>query len=312
MSVLGSIIDRLKLVFRVGSYDLVVIQREAMMFGPAFFEWLYGIVGKVPTVLDLDDATYVPYISPRFGRLGSYFKFFGKTDRLIDRSSLVVCGNRFIAEYVEDRGNRAIIIPTVVDGDKFCPLEHNNEVVVIGWIGTHSTYQFLERLFPVFRRLSAKYQFVVRVIGSGKRAIDLPGVEVEVLDWDLGREISDFQTLDIGVYPIFPGGSANSAWIQGKSGFKAIQYMAVGVPFVMSPIGVCDEIGDPDKTHLNAETDDDWYNSLDLLLSDRHRSRSIGDAGRAFFKANYDLSRFVEVLAKELVSVANNEHSSRN
>lgn len=311
-SVVGSLIDRLKLLLSLRTYDLVIVQREAMMFGPAVFEWLFGIVGKVPMVLDLDDATYVSYVSPRFGRFGSMLKFFGKTDRLIDRSSIVVCGNRFIAEYVEGRGKRAIVIPTVVDGDEFCPLEHKNDIPVIGWIGTHSTYQFLERLFPVFQRLAAKHKFVLRVIGSGKRAIDLPGVEVEVLDWDLGREISDFQTLDIGVYPIFPGGSANSAWIQGKSGFKAIQYMAVGVPFVMSPVGVCAEIGEPGATHLNAESDDDWYNSLDLLLSERERCRSMGDAGRAFFKANFDLSRFVGVLANELVSLANNEHSSRN
>lgn len=311
-SVVRSIIDRIKLLFSLRTFDLVIVQREAMMFGPAVFEWLYKIIGGGPMVLDLDDATYVSYVSPRFGRLGSMLKFFGKTDGLIDWSSMVVCGNRFIAEYVEGRGKRAVVIPTVVDGDEFCPLEQKNDVVVIGWIGTHSTYQFLERLFPVFRRLAAKHKFVLRVIGSGKRAIDLPGVEVEVLDWELGREISDFQTLDIGVYPIFPGGSANSAWIQGKSGFKAIQYMAVGVPFVMSPVGVCAEIGEPGATHLNAETDDDWYNSLDLLLSERERCRSIGDAGRAFFAANFDLSRFVGVLANELVSVANNEHLSRN
>ena len=283
-----------------------------MMFGPAVFEWLYQRFGRIPMVLDLDDATYIPYVSPRFGRLGSKLKFFGKTDRLIDRSALVVCGNRFIAEYVRRRGRRAIVIPTVVDGNVFRPNERKNEVAVVGWIGTHSTYQFLERLFPVFQRLASRHTFVLRVIGSGRNVIDLPGVNVEALDWELEREVTDFQSLDIGVYPIFPGGSANSDWIQGKSGFKAIQYMAVGVPFVMSPVGVCAEIGEPGATHLNAESDDDWYNSLELLLVDRRRRSSTGDAGRAFFTANFDLCRFAGVLASELDSVANDEHSSCN
>ncbi len=44
--------------------------------------------------------------------------------------------------------------------------------------------------------------------------------------------------------------------------------MAAGVPFVMSPVGVCAEMGDVGKTHLNAETEEDWYNSLDRLLGD--------------------------------------------
>lgn len=311
-SLVRSIGKRIGLLINLGHYDLMIVQREAMMFGPAVFEWLYQRFGRLPMVLDLDDATYIPYVSPRFGRLGSQLKFFGKTDRLIDRSSLVVCGNRFIAEYVRGRGRRAIVIPTVVDGNVFCPSGRKNKVPVVGWIGTHSTYQFLERLFPVFQRLASRHTFVLRVIGSGRDVIDLPGVNVEALDWELEREVTDFQSLDIGVYPIFPGGSANSDWIQGKSGFKAIQYMAVGVPFVMSPVGVCAEIGEPGATHLNAESDDDWYNSLELLLVDRQRRSSIGDAGRAFFTANFDLCRFAGVLASELDSVANNEHSSRN
>lgn len=304
-SLLRSVSKRILLSFTVRNYDLIIVQREAVMFGPAVFEWFYQRFGRVPMVLDLDDATYVSYVSPRFGRLGSKLKFFGKTDRLIDRSCLVICGNRFIADYVNDRGKQAIVIPTVVNGDVFCPLEHKNDAPVIGWVGTHSTYQFLERLFPVFQRLASRHTFVIRVIGSGKREIDLPGVEVQVLDWDLGREISDFQALDIGVYPIFPGGSANSAWIQGKSGFKAIQYMAVGVPFVMSPIGVCAEMGEPGETHLNAESEDDWYNALDELLSNSERRSKMGLAGRRYFDQSYNLAEQAKKLAAGMQSVVN-------
>lgn len=144
-----------KRVFELGEirkYDLIFVQREAMLFGPPIFEWLYQLVGRMPLVLDLDDATYVRYVSPRFGRLGSALKFFGKTDRLIRRASVVTCGNHFIAEYVEAKGTRAAVIPTVVDTAVYCPAERDNEIPVLGWIGTHSTFPFLKRLFPEIGR----------------------------------------------------------------------------------------------------------------------------------------------------------------
>ncbi len=301
--ILRSVYKRIALLFTVRNYDLIIVQREAMIFGPAVFEWLYQRFGRVPMVLDLDDATYISYVSPRFGKLGSTLKFFGKTDRLIDRSRLVICGNTFIAEYVNSRGKEALVIPTVVNGDIFCPVEHRNDSPVIGWIGTHSTYQFLERLFPVFRRLSEKYRFKLRIVGSGRSDVSITGVDVEVVDWDLGREVADFQNLDIGVYPIFAGGSAESEWVLGKSGFKAIEYMAVGVPYIMSPVGVCAEIGEPGITHLNAHSDDDWYNSMSELLRNIERRSEMGLAGRTHFADNYDLATQAKKLASCLLTV---------
>src|SRR5690606_13743334 len=122
---------RLGEVFSAGKHDLLFVQREAMFFGPAIFEYLMQMAGGLPMVLDLDDATYVPYTSPSYGKLGSSLKFFGKADRLISRAAAVTCGNRFIAEYVESKGTPATVIPTVVDTDIFRPAESQNEVPVI-------------------------------------------------------------------------------------------------------------------------------------------------------------------------------------
>lgn len=302
-SMLRSILLRVKLLAEIRNFDLLFIQREAMIFGPAIFEWLYQRIGRLPVVLDLDDATYVRYVSPRFGKIGSLFKFFGKTDRLIDRADVVICGNRFIADYVEKRGTKAVIIPTIVDTDVFTTVQKNNDPPVLGWIGTHSTFPFLERLLPVLADLAKKHKFKLRVVGSGRKEIEVEGVEVENLDWSLEREVSDFQSLDIGLYPLDTKGSLDPAWLAGKSGFKAIQYLAVGIPFVMSPIGVCAEIGEPGKTHFNAETAEDWYNSLDRLLCDSELRVTMGKAGRDHSIANYGLEQHSAVLADTLRSV---------
>jgi len=299
-SLTKSVFRRVSEVSKVRRYDVLLVQREAMIFGPAVFEWIFQKFGNIPMILDLDDATYISYKSPTYGKIGSFFKFFGKTDKLIRRAKVVICGNRFIAEYVESKGAKAVVIPTVVDTDVFCPVEKNNETLVIGWIGTHSTFPFLESIFPALQKLAEKHEFILKIVGAGRENIKLDGVKVENLTWNLEREVADFQSLDIGLYPIQTAKSAPEEWILGKSGFKAIQYLAVGIPFVMTPIGICAEIGVPNETHFNASNNEEWYNSLDKLLSDVALRRRFGEKGREHILANYMVSSQTEIWANVL------------
>lgn len=302
--ILPPVLHRLMQLSEIRNFDVLFIQREAMFFGPAFFENLYRIIGNVPIVLDLDDATYVGYQSPVYGKFGSFLKFFGKTDKLIRHAQIVTCGNHFIAEYVCKKETKNVIIPTVVDTEVFCPVEKTNELPVIGWIGTHTTFPLLESIFPVLQKLAKKHKFVLKIVGAGRERIELDGVNIENLSWKLEREVSDFQSLDIGLYPLKSIHSASDEWILGKSGFKAIQYLAVGVPYVVSPIGVCAEIGEPNLSHFSATDAEDWYNSLDKLLSDAKMRREMGIKGRKYSLANYTVSKQADILAQTFRSIA--------
>ena len=283
--------------FQMGNYDLLFVQREAMFFGPAFFEWIFQKIGNVPLILDLDDATYLSYVSPTYGRFGSFFKFFGKTNKMIKRADAVICGNRFIAEYVTGKGAKAFVIPTVVDTEKYFPGQKTNAIPVIGWIGTHSTFPFLESIFPVLEELGKKYEFVLKIVGAGRESIKLSGVKIENLKWSLEREIADFQSLDIGLYPITTSASASDQWVLGKSGFKAIQYLAVGVPYVVTPIGVCAEIGIDGKTHFSASSKEQWYDALEKLLKSPKLREDFGKGGREYALENFTVKQQTDKIA---------------
>jgi len=281
--------------------DVILVQREAMMFGPPLVERLAMRMGRCPMVLDLDDATYVSYLSPTYGRLGSALKWFSKTDDLIRWAKIVTCGNRPIAEHVAALGKQAGIIPTVVDTDRFRPRPdtHAEHVSVLGWIGTHSTYQYLASIFPALQRLAHAQHFRLKVVGAGQEKIAIPGVEVENLAWSLEREIADFQSFDIGLYPML-----EDDWSVGKSGFKSVQYMAVGVPFVTTPVGACAEIGEPNVTHLFARSQDEWCAALAHLLADENLRRRMGAAGRLHALEHYTVAVQAQKLANVLRAVS--------
>jgi glycosyltransferase involved in cell wall biosynthesis len=306
IGVAGSVARRVFEISAIKNFDLLLVQREAMFLGPAMFEWIYQYIGKMPMVLDLDDATYIPYTSPVYGKLGSSLKFFGKTDRMIKRSSAVICGNRFIAEHAEQLGAITAVIPTVVDLAEFVPIGKSDPMPVIGWIGTHSTFPFLQTLFPVIRRLAEKYQFQLKIVGSGVDNIKVEGVDVIAKPWVLAGEIADFQSLDIGLYPLAQTEIVGQEWLAGKSGFKAVQYMAVGIPFVMTPVGVCAELGLAGQTHFNAETPDEWYDALESLLTKTDERKAAGARGRRYAEKNFDLIIQAGKLADVLRSAAAN------
>ncbi|MEP6922644.1 MAG: glycosyltransferase family 4 protein [bacterium] len=304
LGLFGATVRRLEDILRTRSFDAVLIQREALLLGPPVIEWLMTRIGRRPLILDLDDATYVPYVSQSYGRLGGALKWFKKTDELIRWASVVTCGNRFIAEHVEAEGSHAVVIPTVVDTDLFRPLNPppNNDVPVIGWIGTHSTFAFLETILPVLQDLARTHRFRLKIVGAGRDRIELSGVEVENLPWELGREIADFQSLDIGLYPLDLNPSSPAEWLAGKSGFKSIQYMTVGVPYVVTPAGVCAEIGTAGVTHLPAATREEWHASLAYLLSDQGARRKMGAAGREYALKHYALGEQADKLAAAIRS----------
>ena len=288
--------------------DVVLIQREAMLFGPPVVEWFVTHALQRPMVLDLDDATYVSYDSPTYGAIAKSLKWFSKTDDLIRWAKVVVCGNRSIAEYAKSKGASASVIPTVVDPEIFKPAARpdRNAPLTLGWIGTHSTFPYLESIFPVLSSLANHYDFRVKIVGAGRDNVTIPGVKIDNIPWSLEREVSDFQSIDIGLYPI-DARLYSGKWAQGKSGFKSVQYMAVGVPFVATPVGGSAEIGEVEVTNFFASTNDEWYRTLECLIKDGDRRREMGAAGRDHVIAHYGLEDQADKLALLLRDAAHSQ-----
>ena len=300
VALLKSGLLRLKDLLLLSSADVVFVQREAMLFGPPLFEWLAARVFRRPLVLDLDDATYVPYTSPTYGKLGKALKWFSKTDDLIRWADIVTCGNRAIAEYARSKGAKTRIIPTVVNTDIFRPPSRMpHDPLVLGWIGTRTTFPYLKSVFPALQELARTHPFRLKIVGGGERTTNIPGVEVENLEWTLEGEVEDFQSIDIGLYPIDPT-LYPERWAAGKSGLKGIQYMAIGIPFVATPVGAIQEIGKAGVTHLHALTNVEWQEALKLLLFNPELRRAMGTSGRHHVVEHYSLSEQAEKLAQAL------------
>ena len=278
--VLQNINRRLNETKSLAGYDLVYVFREAALLGPAWFERRIARSG-IPMVFDFDDAIFVAYRSPSNGYL-SYLKFPNKTGEICRLSAHVMAGNQYLADYARQFNERVTIIPTTIDTEKYQLAEPKAEpeTLTIGWSGSFSTAQHLATLSDVLQELAGQEKFRLRVIGAPK--FELPGVDVEVIKWRSETETEDLRTIDIGVMPL-----PDDEWSKGKCGLKALQYMALGIPTVCSPVGVNSTIIQDGENGFLADGKDEWIEKLKSLLHSAELRRKLGAAGRETVEKGY-------------------------
>jgi glycosyltransferase involved in cell wall biosynthesis len=97
------------------------------------------------------------------------------------------------------------------------------------------------------------------------------------------------QDIDIGLMPL-----PDDEWSRGKCGLKGLQYMALGVPTLMSPVGVNSEIIESGVNGFLPRTEDDWVEMLSALIESRELRARIGAAGRRRVEDGYSVHAWRE------------------
>jgi glycosyltransferase involved in cell wall biosynthesis len=288
---------RVAVLRRLREYDLVYIFREAAVLGPAVFErWVHR--SRVPYVFDFDDAVFIRYVSPANSYL-SYLKFPGKTRGICRRAAHVMAGNGHLAEYARHVSPNVTIVPTTIDTDRYTVMPRTpveGPPPILGWSGSFSTIQHLDALRGVLARLARAHRFRLRVIGAPHYAID--GVDVEAVPWCSATEVEDLRPIDIGLMPL-----PDDPWSRGKCGLKALQYMALGIPTVCSPVGVNSEIIQEGVNGLLAATDETWLETLGRLMASPPLRERLGAAGRRTVEERYSARVQAPVVARIFASV---------
>ncbi len=104
---------------------------------------------------------------------------------------------------------------------------------------------------------------------------------------------------------------ADTEWARGKCALKAIQYLAFGIPAVVSDVGMNRDVVLDGETGYLVEPGGDWAPALRKLLSDRALRQEMGRKGRAHVVENYSAAVVAEKVADDLRRVLEVSRQSR-
>lgn len=270
-------LHRIGEVIRPGSYDVVYLFREAALLGPAWLERM--VARRLPLVFDFDDAIYLSPTSAANAWI-SFLKPAGKTDAICRLAHHVTVGNETLATYAAARSRAVTVVPTTIDTDRYQPrVRPSNARPVVGWSGSSTTTSYLEALKPVLSALRRRVDYELRVIGG---TVVMPGIDVRPIPWRAETEVEDLRPIDVGLMPL-----SDDEWSRGKCGLKALQYMALGIPPIVSPVGVNARIVQDGVNGFHARDDDEWVDRITQLLMDPALRARLGAEARRTVEEQY-------------------------
>lgn len=265
------------------SADVCFLQRNMV----ATLHTWEGLLKK-PIVFDVDDAIFV-------GQRGN------SANKIAQRAEIIVCGNSYLANHFE-RFGKVEILPTAVDSERYKP-NHvaSRDEIVIGWSGTSGGFEYLydieESLSQV---LKARPKAVLKIVSDRRPNFKLiPEEQFHYEAWTAASEVQALQGFSIGIMPL-----VDDPWSRGKCSFKMLTYMAVGIPVIVSPVGMNIEILNKGKCGLSADSRTQWVESLIHLIDDVSERKVMGVVGREILEKFYSRKVIGPRLAEIISSVA--------
>ena len=280
--VLKSTWKRLFETFSASKYDIVFVQREAFMLGTSFFERQFA--KKTKMIFDFDDSIWVQNISTA-NRMFALFKDAEKTKDIIGKADLVFAGNNYLADFAKQFNKHVVIVPTTIDTEVYKPVvKMPKDKVCIGWSGSVTTIEHMETKMQALKAIKNKYgdKVYFKIIGDEKYYSE--DLKTQGLPWKKETEVEEMTEFDIGLMPL-----PDTEWAKGKCGLKGLQYMALGIPTIMSPVGVNAEIITDHVNGLLAYTNEEWVDKLSLLIDSFDLRQLLGTAGRKTVEANFSV-----------------------
>lgn len=279
-------LDRACLFRKIKNFDIVFLQKK--LFGSVEWNILRHYAKRL--IYDFDDA--VMFRDPGRGNFLSdrRMKNFRRT---VKNADLVIAGNEYLKNFSMKENSRTFVVPTSVDMKRYAekPFSSSDGSIMLGWIGSSATLSYLERMRDMCDSVFDRFPDTkLKIVAD--RFFDCERMPVIKKQWRYEDEIADLHTFSIGLMPL-----TDDLWSRGKCGFKLLQYMAVGVPAVCSPVGVNREIVTNGENGFWASAGSEWVEKIGELAEDRRLRSEMGKRARRTVIERYSAEKNYKKIA---------------
>jgi|AntDeeMinimDraft_6_1070357.scaffolds.fasta_scaffold00373_10 glycosyltransferase involved in cell wall biosynthesis len=261
-----------ELLLRAPQHDVLFLQKVPL---PApVLKVLSKAYDKI--IYDFDDALYA---APEWEDRESQWKSF--LNQTLQHSSVVLTGNPVLSDYARQFTDTVVCLPTTLPAEAYRAKRNQGshsdaDTVTLGWIGNPQNLHYLASIEATLEEiLNANDAVEFHIITAG----DLPTTplqnhpDVTYKTWTLEDELDLLEAVDIGLRPLF-----DDEWTRGKGGYTSVvQMMALGIPVVVSPVGMITDIVEHSYSGYHANLLEEWTRYISELIEDEQKRTSFGE-----------------------------------
>ncbi|MFA5553081.1 MAG: glycosyltransferase [Phycisphaerae bacterium] len=258
--------------------DVTWINRELVQGYETFERFL-----KKPCVMDVDDSIWLD-------------KPFGKyaIPRISRRMDTIIAGNSYLADWFSKYCKNVFVVPTVINTDRYKPKSDYSEKFTIGWTGMVCCYKYIKPIEKPLQRFLQKHPEVEMLFVAERpyKSPLLPSERIRFYRWNEQMETAALQEMSVGIVSL-----PDDEWTRGKCSLKMLGYMSAGLPVVVSPVGVNNDILAKGQVGFAAKSEDEWFDALETIYKDVFLRIKMGNNGRKIVEQHYSIEANANKLA---------------
>ncbi len=284
---------------RLLRYDIIYFQKRYSQRDIQLSS-LARLMGK-KTIFDIDDAPSGASFSPIAEK---------QAIEMMKNCSAVVVASHKLRDFAQNFNDHVYLVPTSINLNWYKPREkaQNRSYVTLGWIGNGIDYKRdLLTLIESIEKNSEKYSIKVTIVGAlGQKEIHesfgkLKNTVVEIIDsidWAHPQAVpTAVSGFDVGLYPLL-----DNEYNRYKGGFKALEYMAMEIPVIASPVAENKFIVEHGRDGFLVSNKNEWKEKLSYLIENESVRKNMGKQGRHKIEKSYSM----QVSASKLIDVFEN------
>ena len=285
----------------VSHSDIVVFQSVHTKIGISVIMALQEQFRKVPILSEYDDSIYsVNSSSPSFKWTGPGGDVEWVGDKQLEASDGLIVSTDYLKKIYSKKNCNIAVVPNAIDFEVWSNLKEKKKgkKIKIGWEGGANHETNLRLIKNVVPTILAKYKNVEFHFKYGGHPIDyLKGKRIKFDDYHKWTSVDKHPqsmknaNFDIGIAPL-----RDLDFNRSKSNLRFLEYSALGIPTVASPVEpyLCIEHG---KTGYLASNDNEWVECLSKLIENEELRRYVGKTAYLYVRDNHS----VEVVAKDYI-----------
>jgi len=285
-----------KFLLKFMNYDIIYFQKRYTGIDLKLNK-LVRMMGK-KTIFDIDDAP---------GGVNLKTEVEIQAIKMMENCSAVIVGSHKLLDFANKFSRFTHLVPSSINLDYYKPKKEKEakDYITLGWIGNGINYKNdLLMLIKPLEKIGEKHKVKLIIVGSLEqkeihenfgKIKKVKAKIIDSIDWAnppmVPITISEF---DIGLYPLI-----DNVYNQYKCGFKALEYMAMGVPVLASPVGENKFLVENSTDGFLVSKEEEWTEKISYLIENEEKRRKMGGEARKKIEEKYS----TKICADKLINI---------